>query len=437
MNIFTSALNRCISAFQSRKQPNPTADILPSRFLVWLPSTANRRKHRIEEYLASLPYFYGTMLDDVDIQMQLLASAGDGFLIVCPRHENEKSNSHRKWLLVFLANNETVIKINIIYSKRKFVLAKEKDVTLQRFLEEQEMNTIERPFFLTSNQVVEQMAITPHLGFPIPKGVFRLGVLSQKTLLFDSDRRIPVFELDCSSLKTHFQQEIYDEARKLLTFGSTYIWRLWGIVYENSILRLVLEDIVYGSLAEYIRLGQRLESQLKRFSLQMAEGLRYLEKFNFIHFRLSIDCFLVTYCYNVKLAIYGFSENELIKKFEDFEDLDQCRWMPPECLPAIAIPNVVVPTDRARYSLTSMPYTFGTCLWSLFLSGAIPYENQPPENIRDRLFRLQNLPEVDEEFMPRDIIEITIQCWESKPNHRPNFKEIKQLLRKIQNTFHF
>lgn len=97
-------------------------------------------------------------------------------------------------------------------------------------------------------------------------------------------------------------------------------------------LKLVLEDIVYGSLAEYIRLGQRLESQLKRFSLQMAEGLRYLEKFNFVHFRLSIDCFHVTYCYNVKLAIYGFSETKLLPDSEDFEDIDQCRWMPRKLL---------------------------------------------------------------------------------------------------------
>ena len=73
-----------------------------------------------------------------------------------------------------------------------------------------------------------------------------------------------------------------------------------------------------------------------------------------------------------------------------------------------------------------MPYTFGTILWSMFHGGAIPCklyifllprstyclllsdETEPPENIRDRLFRLKNLPVADEEFMPRDVIEVSI-----------------------------
>lgn len=41
------------------------------------PSTSvNQRMRRIEEILDAIPYFFGSMLDDVDLQTQLLAEPG-------------------------------------------------------------------------------------------------------------------------------------------------------------------------------------------------------------------------------------------------------------------------------------------------------------------------------------------------------------------------
>uniref|UniRef100_A0A7E4VDX8 Protein kinase domain-containing protein n=1 Tax=Panagrellus redivivus TaxID=6233 RepID=A0A7E4VDX8_PANRE len=437
MQLLSNLWHRCTEIFRGR-HATPSPEPPPGRLVLWIPYTANGRKKRIAEYLASLPYYFNTMLDDVDLQTQLLACPGEGFLIVCPRQENDRSNTSRKWLLVFLANNETIVKVNITTYKRKFVLAKERQTTLAQFIEEQEMRMIERPFFLSPDQITERMAITPSLPFPIYDGTFSLGILAQKTLNFDENRRIPCFELDCSLVDSTIQQEIYDEARRMLTFGNVRTWRLWGIVFEQpTTLKLILEDIVFGSLTEYVRLGHRLNSQLKRFALQMAEGLRYCEKFDFVHYRLSLDAFLITYSYNIKLALYGFSDGELVSSDEAFDDIDRCRWLAPENLPAPILPDQSPPADRIPYDLPSMSYTYGTAIWALFHGGAFPHEDEPPENIRDRAYRYDNLPGIDENLMPKDAIEVCHRCWNKKPSARPRFKELKYTWRKVQDSFHF
>lgn len=79
------------------------------------------------------------------------------------------------------------------------------------------------------------MPITPHLPFPIPPGVFDLGCVSQKTLQFDADRRIPVFELDCSPLDPQHRRSVYVEARKMITFGSMLVQILLSIFIEFAI----------------------------------------------------------------------------------------------------------------------------------------------------------------------------------------------------------
>ncbi|KAE9555471.1 hypothetical protein FO519_001326 [Halicephalobus sp. NKZ332] len=415
--------------------PSPT-EIPPGRLVVWLPSSANGKKQKIVNFLSTLPYFFETLLEDPDLITQLLARPGDGFLVTAPRTENDRSTTHKKWLLVFLANNDTIIKVNIIYLDRKFVLAKERKNTMLQFIEDQDLKMIERPIFFSRKQITEKMPITPNLAFPIVEGTFPLGVLSQKTLSFDEDRKISCFELDCSHHDKNTKQNLFEEARKMINFGSRRIWRLWGILYEEDVLKFVLEDVVFGSLREFVRLSKAKESQLKKLSLQMAESLRYLEKFNFVHFRLSLDAFLLTFSYNIKLAVYGMDETKLISAEGGLDELDRHRWVPPESLPAPALPSGDIPADRVPYNKEGMVYTFGSCLFSMFHRGVQPYEDEPPENVRDRAWRLENPPVPEAESMPKEMAHVCWRCWR-KPAERPGFKELKQRLRKLQDSYYF
>ncbi|VDK65601.1 unnamed protein product, partial [Gongylonema pulchrum] len=132
---------------------------------------------------------------------------------------------------------------------------------------------------------------------------------------------------------------------------------------------MVLEDIVYGSVSEFVRTSLRPQTQLCKFAVHIVEGLRHLEKYGFIHRRLSIDVCLLTYNYNVKIAIYGLTPGELYPRADELEDVDCCRWLPPECLPDSNS------TQRAAYGASGMIYSFGMILWSMFHGAALPFED--------------------------------------------------------------
>ncbi|KAH7697926.1 TK protein kinase, partial [Aphelenchoides avenae] len=205
------------------------------------------------------------------------------------------------------------------------------------------------------------------------------------------------------------------------------IWRLWAVslpVDDGQPLTLVFEDIVYGSLVEALSRGNQ-DTKLRRHAVQIAEALRYLEKFQIVHGRLCLECCLLTYDSNVKLAVYGMSERSLLvePKPNIDGDVETYRWLPPECIPSDDVPDV------SDYDLSSMVYTFGLMLWSLFHAGVLPYENEKARNIRSRR---RAPPAFEDGFMPPDFAQVCLECWNTSSEQRPTFKRLKQWIRDLQ-----
>uniref|UniRef100_A0A1I8AS81 Protein kinase domain-containing protein n=1 Tax=Steinernema glaseri TaxID=37863 RepID=A0A1I8AS81_9BILA len=389
-------------------------------------TTGNHRKRRIDDFLHSLSFYFGSWLDDADLQTQLLANPRDAFLIAWPRRAEERSPTYRKWHLVLLQKDEVMVKVKVVYWRKTFVIAHDKAIGLDEFIRAQGLRMIRRPWNLRPEQITHQLPITPNLAFPLDANVFPLGRLAQRTMNFDVDRRIPVMTMEVTDLSPEERTALLAEAERFQHFGSTRIWRLWGFVNLSESVTLVLEDIFYGSVAEYIRSSHRGHQQLRNFAVHMAEGLRYLEKRGVVHRRLSLDVCLLTYQYNVKLALFGLSEGRLCTVDDDLEDVDRCRWVPPDCLPYRDGPHL-------PYDSSSMVYTFGTMLWSMFHLAVLPFEDDPAERIRDRAYRLENaqLP-VDETLMPEDMAAVSLRCWEPNQFVRGRFKELKKTLRKLR-----
>uniref|UniRef100_A0AC34Q1Q2 Serine-threonine/tyrosine-protein kinase catalytic domain-containing protein n=1 Tax=Panagrolaimus sp. JU765 TaxID=591449 RepID=A0AC34Q1Q2_9BILA len=289
--------------------------------------------------------------------------------------ENKRSNTHRKWLLIFLDQDKSFNKVEITYWRRDFVLKEEKSVKMLDFIGQKGLKMIPRPIFVKKDQIIDRTLKTGNLSSPIHDHLFMLGKMCSKILLLDENRKMPVFAVDCSKYKPKIQKALFEEAKKMLHFGSIRIWRLLAISKENHGLILVFEDIVHGSLMDHVRQQKRNDSELKKFALQMAEGLRYLEKFNFIH------------------------HPELVSTDDGHDELDKCRWTAPECLFSVSHE----PTEK--YDLISMVFTFGNCLFSMFHGGFLPFEDESSQNIKNREWRMKNFPIPEIELMPKEIIE--------------------------------
>lgn len=72
------------------------------------------------------------------------------------------------------------------------------------------------------------------------------------------------------------------------------------------------------------------------------------------------------------------------------------RWLPPECLPS---PD----SSPAPYDISGMVYSLGVMLWSMFHGGALPFEDEPAINIRNRQYRIQNPLYIEPELVPDEI----------------------------------
>ncbi|VDN06257.1 unnamed protein product [Thelazia callipaeda] len=386
------------------EQAGKSSDGSASDLMSWaVPTTnVNYRMRRIQEMLARIPYFFGSLLDDDDLQTQLLAEPGDTFLISCPKTKNA-INPSSNWYLVVLEPSEVILKVKVVYLQKTFKIWSDKSMTLFGYIQNRLLKPIERPWHIHPQQLSKKMAIVPQHAFPINNVLFPLGKLSQKTLNFDLKRWIPVMELSIIDCSPDEVQLLLTEAHKLRQFGTVRIWRLWGVCeYPNQTVSIILEDIIYGSVAEFIRTSAPPQTQLNKFGLQIVEGLRDLEKFGFIHHRLSIDICLLTYKYNVKIAIYGLTSGELYPKVSDLDDVDHCRWLPPECLP-------ISKHKPEPYTTSGMIYSFGMILWSIFHGGMLPFEDEPANNIQSRKYRIENPLFVEPEIVPNKIRDVSLK----------------------------
>ncbi|KAM3723014.1 Hepatocyte growth factor receptor [Dirofilaria immitis] len=391
----------------------------------WIvPSTnVNQRMRHIEEILDSIPYFFNSMLDDSNLQKQLLVELGDCFLISCPKLKGE-INTKSSWYLLVLEPNRVILKIKIIYRQKTLKIWNEKDITLHQYIKMRLLKTIERPWEIIPEQLTEKMPNALYHAFPINEKTFPLGNLSQKILNFDHKRWISVIELNIIDCNNDELKCLIAEANKRRRFGSVRIWRLWGVCQHISgNVSLILEDIIYGSVADFVRTGPRPQDQLCKFAVHIADGLRNLEKYGFIHRRLSIDVCLLTYNYNVKIAIYGLTPGELYPTYLDLDDVDHCRWLPPECLPNLD-------STPISYNASGMIYSFGIILWSIFHGGILPFEDEPADNIRNRQYRIQNPLYIEPELVPNKIRDVILSCCSENIAIRGRLKNIKIFLRK-------
>ncbi|VDK76237.1 unnamed protein product [Gongylonema pulchrum] len=78
------------------------------------------------------------------------------------------------------------------------------------------------------------MAIVPQQAFPLNETAFPLGSLTQKTLNFDSKRRIPVIELSILDCTAEELNALLREAWKRRRFGSMYATKLVQTISNPS-----------------------------------------------------------------------------------------------------------------------------------------------------------------------------------------------------------
>ncbi|XP_068614557.1 tyrosine-protein kinase Blk-like [Brachionichthys hirsutus] len=192
--------------------------------------------------------------------------------------------------------------------------------------------------------------------------------------------------------------------------------RLHAVVTKEPIL-IVTEFMVNGCLLDFLKTdeGKRLKTnKLIDMAAQIAEGMAYIEKKNYIHRDLRAANILVSDAMHCKIADFGLARIIESEYMAQEGAKFPIKWTSPEAI------------NFGRFSIKSDVWSFGILLTEIVTYGRIPYPGMTnPEVIRS-LDRSYRMPCPD--GCPEELYDIMKMCWKETPEDRPTFEFLQNTL---------
>ncbi|KAL4623927.1 tyrosine-protein kinase Blk-like [Arapaima gigas] len=192
--------------------------------------------------------------------------------------------------------------------------------------------------------------------------------------------------------------------------------RLYAVVTKEPIF-IVTEFMANGSLLDFLKTedGNKLElPKLIDMSAQIAEGMAYIEKKNYIHRDLRAANVLVSESLHCKIADFGLArviDNEYTAqegaKFP-------IKWTAPEAI------------NFGTFSIKSDVWSFGILLTEVVTYGRVPYPGMTNPEVVRNLCRNYRMP--CPEHCPYELYDIMMKCWNNQPEERPTFEYLQDTL---------
>uniref|UniRef100_A0A8C1WXG5 Activated CDC42 kinase 1 n=1 Tax=Cyprinus carpio TaxID=7962 RepID=A0A8C1WXG5_CYPCA len=195
--------------------------------------------------------------------------------------------------------------------------------------------------------------------------------------------------------------------------------RLYGVVLTHP-MKMVTELAPLGSMLDRLRktLGHFLISTLCHYTIQISNGMAYLESKRFIHRDLAARNILLASSEQVKIGDFGLMR--ALPKNDDHYVMQEHRkvpfaWCAPESL------------KTRTFSHATDTWMFGVTLWEMFTYGQEPWLGLNGSQILHKIDKEgERLPKPED--CPQDIYNVMMQCWAQKPDDRPTFMALREFL---------
>ncbi|KAM9501255.1 tyrosine-protein kinase Lyn-like [Clarias gariepinus] len=209
-----------------------------------------------------------------------------------------------------------------------------------------------------------------------------------------------------------------EEANLMKTLRHDRLVRLYAVVTKSQPLYIITEFMANGSLLDFLKSPPGRKIQLPKlidFGAQIAEGMAYIEKKNYIHRDLRAANVLVSESLLCKIADFG-----LARVIEDNEYSARegakfpIKWTAPEAI------------NYGSFTIKSDMWSFGILLYEIITFGRIPYSGLSNGEVMARVqrgYRMQ-CPE----NCPSELYDIMTSCWKAKPEERPTFDFMQSVL---------
>ncbi|XP_037607593.1 tyrosine-protein kinase Blk [Sebastes umbrosus] len=192
--------------------------------------------------------------------------------------------------------------------------------------------------------------------------------------------------------------------------------RLHAVVTMEPIL-IVTEYMMNGCLLDFLKAdeGKKLKiNKLIDMSAQIAEGMAYIEKKNYIHRDVRAANILVSDDLHCKIADFGLARIIETEYTAQEGAKFPIKWTAPEAI------------NFGTFSIKSDVWSFGILLTEIVTYGRIPYPGMTnPEVIRS-LDKLYRMPCPD--GCPDELYDIMNMCWRQRSEDRPTFEFLQNIL---------
>ncbi|XP_054458089.1 tyrosine-protein kinase Lyn isoform X1 [Anoplopoma fimbria] len=209
-----------------------------------------------------------------------------------------------------------------------------------------------------------------------------------------------------------------EEANVMKTLQHDRLVRLYAVVTKTPPIYIITEFMANGSLLDFLKSDAGCRLQLPKlidFSAQIAEGMAYIEKKNYIHRDLRAANVLVSESLLCKIADFG-----LARVIEDDEYSARegakfpIKWTAPEAI------------NYGSFTIKSDMWSFGVLLYEIITYGKIPYPGMTKGEVISTVQRGYRMPQPDN--CPAELYEIMMSCWKNKPEDRPTFDYMQSVL---------